>query len=72
MGGRNEQAHGRPFIGAIGTTRKVGSLNASTATYDSTENTTAYNECDTNADTGVAGANFAILAPTHRTADVYP
>ena len=34
--------------------------------------TAGYNECDTNTDTCVLGANFIPLSLTHRTADVYP
>ena len=34
--------------------------------------TNGYNECDTNADTCVLGANFIPLSMTNRTADVYP
>ena len=35
-------------------------------------NTKAINETDSNADTCCLGKNFALLAPTERTADVYP
>ena len=49
--------------------------------YQSTAHTTditapsgtdGYNECNTNADTCVIGANFVPLSMTHRTADVFP
>ena len=39
---------------------------------ESTPGTSALNESDTNADTCCLGQNFAILAYTNRTADVYP
>jgi hypothetical protein len=72
MGGRNEQAHNRDArrAAAVLTTRRVQS-STTKSWNDPSANTTADNECDTNADTCCLGKNFVVLAPTYRTADVY-
>lgn len=71
MGGRNEQASNRDArrAAAVFTNRHVRSTERSW--NDPPPNTTAENECDTNADTCCLGKNFVVLAPTFRTADVY-
>jgi hypothetical protein len=73
MGGRNEQANNRDArcIAAVLTTRHVCTTNTKSWT-DPPANTTAENECDTNADTCCClGCNFVVLNPTFCTADVY-
>jgi hypothetical protein len=52
------------------TTRKISSTSA-TDSNEPPPNTTASNECDTNADTCCLGKNFIILHHTSRSADVY-
>jgi hypothetical protein len=71
MGGHNEQASNRDArrAAAVLTTRNIRSTERSW--NDPIPNTTAENECDTNADTCCLGKNFVVLAPTFRTADVY-
>jgi hypothetical protein len=56
-------------IGALKTIRKISAAAASQV--EPPPNTTAQNECDTNADTCCLGKNFVILHYTTRTADVY-
>ncbi|KAI2500086.1 Reverse transcriptase (RNA-dependent DNA polymerase) [Fragilaria crotonensis] len=72
MGGRNEQARNRQNrrIAAVITKRHVRSTVARTFS-DPAENTSALNECDSNADTCCLGKNFVVLHSTFRTADVY-
>ena len=56
-------------ISGVATTRQIGKIAASPTQPEA--NTTAANECDTNADTCCLGKNFVILEYTQRTADVY-
>ena len=72
MGGRNEQAANRHSrqAGAVVTKRHVQAANPR-HDNEPTVNTSADNECDTNADTCCLGTNFVILHHTFRTADVY-
>jgi len=73
MGGRNEQANARQArrAAAVVTKRHVQSAHTSQLWTDPPVNTTADNECDTNADTCCLGKNFLVLHSTYRTADVY-
>ena len=73
MGGRNEQAQNRQNrrAGAVTTHRHVQSSTSSPSWDGPPFNTTANNECDTNADTCCLGKNFVVLHSTYRTADVY-
>ena len=74
MGGRNEQTQNRQNrrIAAVTTQRHVRSTSQANNTYDSPPpNTSANNECDTNADTCCLGKNFVVLQATFRTADVF-
>ena len=72
MGGRNEQAQNRDTrrAAAVISQRHVQTTESKSWT-DPPANTTAENECDTNADTCCLGRNFVVLQPTFRTADVY-
>jgi hypothetical protein len=72
MGGRNEQAGNRDThrTAAVRTTRHL-QTTGTKSWADPPVNTTAENECDTNADTCCLGCNFVVLNPTFRTADVY-
>jgi Reverse transcriptase (RNA-dependent DNA polymerase) len=72
MGGRNEQANNRDArrAAAVITQRHVRTTQ-SKGRVDPPANTTAENECDTNADTCCLGRNFVVLQSTFRTADVY-
>ena len=79
MGGRNDQQRQREqqqrqgnrngFVRAITSTRKI--AQAKSNVEECAPNTTADNECGTNADTCVFGKNFCILGYTTRKADVY-
>jgi hypothetical protein len=75
MGGRNEQAQNRQSrrAGAVMTRRCIKSSTtlANRPWIDPPANTSADNECDTNADTCCLGKNFIVLNATFRTADVY-
>ncbi|KAI2503573.1 hypothetical protein MHU86_10860 [Fragilaria crotonensis] len=72
MGGRNEQAQNRQNRRiAVGTTHRRVQAMTKSAWTDPPVNTSADNECDTNADTCCLGKNFVVLNATYRTADVY-
>ena len=76
MGGRNEQAQNRQaqHAGAFVTQRHVrASIQTVRAWTDPFANTTAENECDTNADTSCLDKNFIVLTATFctGTADIY-
>ena len=73
MGGRNEQVHNRQVrrAGAVVLQRHVRSSTPIPSWTDPPENTTAENECDTNADTCCLGKNFVVLTASYRTAEVY-
>jgi hypothetical protein len=75
MGGRNEQAQNRQNrrIAAVTTQRHVQSATmVNRRQFDTIPpNTSANNECDTNANTCCLGKNFVVLHATFRTADVY-
>jgi hypothetical protein len=74
MGGRNEQAQNRQarHAGAVVTQCHVQAGTQTVRAWtDPIANTTADNECDTNADTCCLGKNFIVLTATFRTADVY-
>ena len=72
MGGRNEQANNRDARRAAAViTRRHLQTTKSRSWTDPPANTTAQNECDTNADTCCLGRNFVVLQSTFRTADVY-
>ena len=75
IGGRNEQAQNRQnrrVAPAVTTQRHVQSATPIASRWeDPAVNTTADNECDTNADICCLGKNFVVLNATFRTADVY-
>ncbi len=73
MGGRNEQSQIRKdrSVGQI-IVKTISQTSTDTQSFKSTPGSTARNECDTNADTGVAGANMALISMSTRCADVYP
>jgi hypothetical protein len=74
IGGRNAQAQNRQNrrIAAVTTQRHVQSATLVNRQFDTPPpNTSANNECDTNADTCCLGKNFVVLHATFRTADVY-
>jgi hypothetical protein len=71
MGGCNEQASHRDArrVAAVVSKRHVQSTAKSW--NDPSPDTTAENECDTNADPSCHGKNLVVIALTFRTADVY-
>jgi hypothetical protein len=71
MGGQNEQTQNwqNRRIAAVMTERHVRSTTQVNRTYDSLD-TSANNECDTNADTCCLSKNFVVLQASFRTADV--
>ncbi len=56
-------------MASVKTTRRIAT--AAAQHLEPEKPTTAYNECDTNADTCCLGKNFVVLEYTRRTADVY-
>jgi hypothetical protein len=72
MGGRNDQAN-RHQPQNINKIRVQSTIAATTVVpnLQSAPHTQADNEADSNADTSVMGANFALLSLSRRTADVY-
>ena len=52
--------------------RTIAQSSINVNTYTADPGTVGFNECDTNADTCVLGANFVVLSVSHRSADVYP
>jgi hypothetical protein len=73
IGGRNKQAQNRQnrrIAVVTSTQRRVQAMTRSDWT-DPPVNTSAHNECGTNANTCCLGKNFVVLNATYRTADVY-